>query len=118
MSIDSEEINNDFNSWDCFGATLMLGITPAVLNFVFNDKDIVSTIAWAAGGFLVALVVWLFAALTRWRIIGEIVNWAGCFLTVAYITFAVIMWWPSGEEEQSAEAAQPTLQSEAAAPEN
>lgn len=118
MSIDSEEINNDFNSWDCFGATLMLGITPAILNFVFNDKDIVSTVVLAAIGGLIAFVVLVLALVTRWRIIGDLVNWGGWLLTLAYITFAVIMWLPSGEEEASAEAAQPAQQSEPAAPQN
>lgn len=102
MSFDSEEINNDFNSWDCFGATLMLGITPAVLNFVFNDKDIASTVAWAVGGLLAALAVWLIAALTRRRIVGEIVNGVGTVLTVLYIAFAVYMWFLAPEEEEPA----------------
>lgn len=98
MSSEPEEINNDFNSWDCFGASLMLGITPAILNFVFNDKEIVSTVILAGVGFLAATAVWLLAVVTRWRLIGVLVNFFGWVLTTIYIAFAVVMWWPSGEE--------------------
>lgn len=110
MSSEPEEINNDFNSWDCFGASLMLGITPAILNFVFNDKEIVSTVILAGAGLLLACVVWVLALVTRWRLIGVLVNFCGWVLTLAYITFAVIMWWPSGEEEELAEPAAQEVQ--------
>lgn len=114
MSSEPEEINNDFNSWDCFGASLMLGITPAILNFVFNDKEIVSTVILAGIGFLIACVVWLLAVVTRWRLIGVLVNLFGCVLTCLYIGIAVYMWMPSGEDEQPAAAETQEVQQEAA----
>lgn len=108
MSSEPEEINNDFNSWDCFGASLMLGITPAILNFVFNDKDIVSTVILAGIGVLVAVAVLILSLVTRWRLIGLLVNFFGWVLTVIYIAFAVYMWWPKDEEGQP--AAEPETQ--------
>lgn len=115
MSSEPEEINNDFNSWDCFGASLMLGITPAILNFVFNDKEIVSTVILAGIGFLIACAVWLLAVVTRWRLIGVLVNLFGSVLTCLYIGIAVYMWWPSDEEEQPADAETQEVQQEAGA---
>lgn len=111
MSSEPEEINNDFNSWDCFGASLMLGITPAILNFVFNDKEIVSTVILAGVGFLAAAVVWLLAVVTRWRLIGVLVNFFGWVLTLAYIAFAVYMWWPDPKEDEAEEGAAREVQS-------
>lgn len=101
---DEQEDFNAFNSWDCFGATLMLGITPAILNFVFNDKDILSTVVLAGIGGAVALVVLLLSLITRWRIIGVFVNYAGAVLTALYIAFAVYMWYPSDKEAPADEA--------------
>lgn len=114
MSSEPEEINNDFNSWDCFGASLMLGITPAILNFVFNDKEIVSTVILAGVGFLAACVVWLLAVVTRWRLIGVLVNFFGWVLTCLYIGIAVYMWWPSDEEAPPAGTETQEVQQEAA----
>lgn len=102
MSQEPEDFNA-FTHWDCFGATLMLGLTPAIMNFVFNDKELVSTVLLAGIGLLVALVVWLLAFVTRWRIIGKLVNMAGLVLTLIYIGVAVYCWWPSGETEASPE---------------
>lgn len=103
MSREPEEINNDFNSWDCFGASLMLGITPAILNFVFNDKDIVSTALLASVGIIVAGIVLLVSLITRWKLIGVLVNFFGWVLTIVYISIAVYMWCPSAEEVPPAE---------------
>lgn len=114
MSSEPEEINNDFNSWDCFGASLMLGITPAILNFVFNDKEIVSTVILAGIGFLAACAVWLLAVVTRWRLVGVLVNFFGWVLTIIYIGIAVYMWMPSGEEAPPADTEMPEVQQEAA----
>lgn len=101
MSEEQEDFNA-FDSWDCFGASLMLGITPAILNFVFNDKDILSTMVLAGIGGLAALVVLLLSLITRWRIIGVAVNLIGCVLTVFYIAVAVYLWWPKPEATDTA----------------
>lgn len=108
MSSEPEDFNA-FNHWDCLGASLMLGIVPAILNFVFNDKDIISTVFLAGAGIAVAVLVFLVAWITRWRIVGVIVNWVGTALTVLYISIAVYLWIPK-DEESPAEVAEPVLQ--------
>lgn len=100
MSEEQEDFNA-FNHWDCLGASLMLGITPAILNFTFNDKDVFSTALIGGIGVLFALVVWLFALITRWRMVGVLVNGIGTVLTVFYIAVAVYLWIPKGEEMQA-----------------
>lgn len=114
MSQEPEDFNA-FTPADCFGATLMLGLTPAILNFVFNDMDIVSTACWAGGGFVVACIVWLAAFVTRWRIIGEFLNIVGMVLTIVYIAVAVYFWWPSGDKDEPAPDELPAMPAEAAA---
>lgn len=98
MSQEPEDFNA-FTPLDCFGATLMLGLTPAILNFVFNDMDLVSTVALAGVGFLVAAVVWLLAFVTHWPIIGRMVNVVGLVLTFVYIAIAVYCWSHLGDKE-------------------
>lgn len=100
MSEEQEDFNA-FNHWDCLGASLMLGITPAILNFTFNDKDVVSTALIGGVGVMIALVVWLVALITRWRLVGALVNVVGAVLTVCYIAIAVYLWIPKGEEIQA-----------------
>ena len=94
---EQEEDFNAFDHWDCLGASLFLGIMPAVLNFVFNDKDIVSTALLGAAGVAAAFAVFALAFITRWRIIGTLVNLVGGVLTVIYIAIAVYCWLPSGD---------------------
>lgn len=113
MSQEPEDFNA-FTHWDCLGAALMLGLTPAILNFVFNDKDIVSTAFWAGGGLLAAGVVWLAAFVTRWRIIGELLNIIGMVLTFLYIGVAVYFWWPSGDAEEPAAEPLPAMPADVA----
>lgn len=91
MNEENEDFNA-FNSWDCLGATALLGIIPAALNFIFNDKDLISTALLAAVGLIISLAVFALALITRWRIIGTLVNLAGCILTPVYIAIAVYCW--------------------------
>lgn len=117
MSQEPEDFNA-FTPLDCFGATLMLGLTPAIMNFVFNDKDLVSTVALAGIGFLVAVVVWLLAFVTHWPIIGKMVNAVGLVLTFVYIGIAVYCWLPSDEAEAPVpDEPLPAMPAEAAAQE-
>lgn len=106
---EAQEDFNAFDHWDCFGASFMLGVTPAVLNFVFNDKEIVSTAILGAVGVAVSLVVLLFALITRWRFIGVVLNWIGSVLTVCYIAFAVYMWFLREEKTPSDAPAEAVL---------
>ena len=47
---------NAFNSWDSFGAALMLGIVPAIMNYVFTEPhDVTGSIFIAALALLISL---------------------------------------------------------------
>lgn len=87
-----QEDFNAFNSWDCFGASLMLGMTPALLNYVFNNHEIVSSVFLAAMGVAVAVGVLLVSLVTRRRLVGYVVNTAGWVLTLVYIGIAAYCW--------------------------
>lgn len=105
---------NAFNSWDSFGATLMLGLVPAIMYEVFTKADDVEvdhtvTVLIVVAAVLISLVVLGVSLITRWRIIGTLVNLAGATLTSVYIAIAVCAWLPEDESEtpaqQAAEAA-------------
>ncbi len=96
MSEEPEDFNA-FNSWDVLGAMLMLTLVPAIMYFVFNDKELVMTCIIAGIGVAVSVVVFLLAMVTRWRIIGRIVNLLGCVLTALYIAVAVYLWTWGGD---------------------
>lgn len=96
---EGQEDFNAFNSWDCFGATLMLAQVPAIMNYVFTEPhELGSTIAIGVVGLLISLVVLAVALITRWRIIGRLVNMAGCILTPVYVVIAICAFWPADEE--------------------
>lgn len=93
---------NEFNSWDILGAMLMITMVPAIMNFVFNDKDVVSSVVIAGIGVLISLAVFVISLLTRWRIIGVIVNLLGTVLTILYIAVTVYLWvWGVGSEQNA-----------------
>ena len=105
---------NAFNSWDSFGATLMLGLVPAIMYEVFTKADDVEvdhtvTVLIVVAAVLISLVVLGVSLITRWRIIGTLVNLAGATLTPVYIAIAICAWLPEDEPEppaqQAAEAA-------------
>lgn len=106
---------NAFNSWDSFGATLMLGVVPAIMYEVFTKTDGVEadhtvTVLIVVAAVLISLVVLAASLITRWRIIGTLVNLAGATLTPVYIAIAVCAWLPEDEPEV------PALQTTEAAP--
>lgn len=109
MSEETEDLN-EFNSWDILGAMLMLTQVPAIMHFVFNDKELVGSVVIAGIGALISLSVFGLSLLTRWRIIGRIVNLLGAVLTTLYIAIAVYLWGWDGETAESADAAPPTVQ--------
>jgi len=88
-----EEEFNAFDSLDCGGAVLMLGIVPAVMGYVFDDHNVLLAATLGGGAFLLAMAVYLLALLTRWRIIGHIVGLIGSVLTPCYVAVAVYLWW-------------------------
>lgn len=92
---------NAFNCWDCLGAVFLLGLVPAVINFVFNDHDIFSTVVIVLIAAVISVVVFLLAMITRWPIIGKIVNLAGCVLSLFYIAVALHMCQQKIEEKEA-----------------
>lgn len=102
---------NAFNSWDCFGVTLMLAAVPAAMNYVFTEEhEIGSTIGIFAVGFVIALVVLAVSLITRWRIIGTIVNTVGCILTPVYVVITICAFWFLDEEPKETESRQEQVQ--------
>ncbi len=91
MAEEPEDLNA-FNSEDCGGAVLMLGIVPAVLNYVFNKEQMGLTITFGVGALLLAGAVYLLAKLTQWAAVGRVVNLVGCILVPAYVVIAVMLW--------------------------
>ena len=93
MSSEPENLN-DFDAIDCGLAALMLGIVPAIIHFVFcgGMETLVTTGIMGVVGFFAAVAVWALAAITRSRVVGILVNWAGCILTPVYIAVAVYLW--------------------------
>lgn len=100
MSAESEDLN-EFNCWDTLGAMLMLTMVPAIMNFVFNEKDVVGSAVIAGIGVLISVAVFGLALLTRWRIISRIVNLMGCVLTTLYIALSVYLWVWGGDEGEA-----------------
>lgn len=111
MSEELEDLN-EFNSWDILGAMLMLTIVPGIMNYVFNDKDVVGSAVIAGFGVLLSLSVFGLSLLTRWRIIGKLVNLFGVVLTTLYIALAVYFWVWGGDKEDEASTVPPTAQSQ------
>lgn len=109
---DEPEDFNAFNSWDILGAMLMLTLVPAIMNFVFNDKELLVTAVIAGIGVVVSLAVFLLALVTRWRIIGRLVNVLGCVLTTLYFAVAIYLWFWAGDEDE-AQPGEPTVQTSA-----
>ena len=92
---------NAFNSWDSFGASLMLGIVPAMMNYVFTEPhDVTGSIFIAVLAVLISLVILGLSLITRWTIIGTLVNLAGIILTLLYVGIAAYYWWFTDDSDQ------------------
>ena len=92
MSEEQEDLNA-FNSWDCFGASLMLGVVPGIIHYATTSPhDEMGALFMSIIGVLISFVVLAVALITRWRIIGTIINWVGTVLTVVFIGFMVLFW--------------------------
>lgn len=120
MSNEQDDLNA-FNSWDCFGAALMLGVVPGIICYATTDPhDVKKAIGLCVLGVIVALVVLAVALITRWRILGSIVNMAGTILTPLFIIYVTLFWVKSCNEytekrnlsipTQSAQTTQPARQ--------
>ena len=109
MSDEAEDLN-EFNSWDTLGAMLMLTMVPAVMNYVFNDQDVVGSAVIAGIGVVISVAVFGLSLLTRWRIISRVVNMLGCVLTTLYIALSVYLWVWGGDEAETVSSEPPTVQ--------
>lgn len=109
MSDEAEDLN-EFNSWDTLGAMLMLTMVPAIMNYVFNEQDVVGSVVIAGIGVVISVAVFGLALLTRWRIISRVVNLLGCVLTTLYIALSVYLWVWGGDDEETASSETPTVQ--------
>ena len=73
---EQQEDMSAFNSWDCFGATLMLGVTPGIICYATTDPHDVTRAAWLCVlGVIIALVVLAVIAFFANRIIGPGANY-------------------------------------------
>lgn len=110
MSNEQEDMNA-FNSWDCFGATLMLGVVPGIIHFATTEPhDVTGAAVYCGIGVLIALVVLAVALITRWRFLGAIVNAAGTILTVVFIMYITLFWTESCTEYSRKQSELPALQ--------
>lgn len=109
MSDEAEDLN-EFNSWDTLGAMLMLTMVPAIMNYVFNEQDVVGSAVIAGIGVVISVTVFGLALLTRWRLISRVVNLLGCVLTTLYIALSVYFWVWGGDDEETASSETPTVQ--------
>ncbi len=93
MSSQPEDLN-EFDALDCGLATLMLCEVPAIIYLVLGGgmQSLVVTGLMAVAGFVVAVAVWGLACYTNSRVVGLLVNWAGCVLTPLYIAVSVYLW--------------------------
>lgn len=111
---EQQEDMSAFNSWDCFGATLMLGVTPGIICYATTDPHDVTRAAWLCVlGVIIALVVLAVALITRWRMLGTIINGAGTCITVFYIIYVAAFWFngcSDSAEQQSVELNLPAQQ--------
>ena len=113
MSSEPQDLN-EFDATDCGLAALMLGVVPAIIHFVFcggMDSLVVTGIMAAAGVFL-GVAVWAVAYYTHTRVVGILVNLAGCILTPLYIAVTVYLWvygddTPAEQEAATVQQAEP-----------
>ncbi len=91
MAEEPEDLNA-FTSEDCFGAVLMLGMVPVVLNYVFNREQMGLTITLGLVAVVLAAAVYALARLTGWSMVGRVVNLVGCGLVPVYVIVAVCLW--------------------------
>lgn len=112
MSSEPQDLN-EFDATDCGLAALMLGVVPAIIHFVFcggTDTLVVTGIMAAAGAFL-GVAVWAVAYYTHTRVVGILVNLAGCILTPLYIAVTVYLW-VYGDDTPAEQEAAPVQQAE------
>ncbi len=108
-----QEDLNAFGSEDSAGAILMLGAVPVVGCYIFFRDMTGLMIMFAALAVGLAAFVYLLGKLTGWRIIGSLVNLAGCILVPVYIGIAIWLWCsPHAPTHKQLNAEAPAVQAE------
>ena len=88
----AEDDFNEFNSWDCGGAAIMLGMVPVVMYYVFSNHDLMGCVMLAGIALGAGLVVFLLAHFTRSRVVGRLMQLVGTILCVIFWGYAFHMW--------------------------
>ena len=71
----------------------MLGIVPGIIHYATTTPhDEIGALFMSIVGVLISFVVLAVALITRWRIIGVIINWVGTVLTIVFIGYMVLFW--------------------------
>lgn len=86
-----QEDLNTFDSLDCGGAMLMLGVAPAAISYFLLD-NLVMAITFGVIAVVVSVVVYALSLITHWRLIPRIVDILGMTLTPIFIGIAVWLW--------------------------
>ncbi len=89
------EQQEDLNAFDCedsAGAVLTLGVVPVVVCYIFFRDVQWLMVLFGALAVGLAALVYLLGKLTGWRLIGSVVNLAGCILVPLYIVAAIYLW--------------------------
>ncbi len=87
-----QEDLNAFGYEDSAGAVLTLGIVPVVGCYIFFRDMVGLMVFFGVLAVALAAFVYLLGRLTGWRIIGTVVNLAGCILVPLYIAVAIWLW--------------------------
>ena len=71
----------------------MLGVVPGIIHYATTTPhDEIGALFMSIVGVLISFVVLAVALITRWRIIGVIINWVGTVLTIVFIGYMVLFW--------------------------
>ena len=97
----------------------MLGLTPAVIHLAttrtFDGKDFIydtqGTIIYAIIGVVVSLIIFAVALITRWKMLGKIINWLGMAFTICFACYMVNFWLTTCSDISKLRTTQPAAQS-------
>ncbi len=80
---------NVFGRWDSVFASMMIAIFPAVVAYVFEDKNISKIVLWGGVSVAVGGAVFLLSFVFSKKLLSFLVNLMG------YIFLGIYIWWAS-----------------------
>ena len=93
IALDMEEPpvknQNVFGRWDSVFASMMIAIFPAVVAYVFEDKNISKMVLWGGVSVAVGGAVFLLSFVFSKKLLSFLVNLMG------YIFLGIYIWWAS-----------------------